>query len=64
MKILTMELAHKSLLELTELINTNTVSSQYVWKYFLERTKKHNPTLNAFNNIHEDGFQDSPELLR
>lgn len=58
-----MELAHKSLLELTELIKNRKTTSQEVWEYFLNRTQKYNPELNAFNTIHEDGFHSSDNTL-
>lgn len=51
-----MELAYKSILELTELIDSGKISSQEVWNYFLTRTKKLDGELQSFLSLHEDGF--------
>lgn len=51
-----MELAYKSILELKELIDSGTLSSQEVWEYFLSRSKKLDGELHSFLCFHEDGF--------
>lgn len=50
-----MELAYKSILELKELIDSGTVTSQEVWSYFYTRTQKLDPKLKSFLSLHEDG---------
>lgn len=58
-----MNLAHKSLLELKQMIDSNEVTAKQVWDYYLERSKKHNNDINAFNSFNENGFNTSSENL-
>ncbi len=48
-----MELAYKSIQELTELVNNGTLSSIQIWEYFNKRAQELNPELNAFNSFNE-----------
>lgn len=43
-----------SLLELSELIKNKKTTKQEIYTYFLERTKKYNEELNAFNTLPVD----------
>ena len=59
-----MELAYKSILELTELIDSGTITSQEVWNYFLMRTKEFDGELHSFLSLHEDGFNKNTWILQ
>ena len=59
-----MELAYKSIEELIALQNAEEISSQEIWNYFLDRTKKYQEELGAFTHIHEDGFKDHDWVLQ
>lgn len=59
-----MDLLGKSLLELKELVNKNKVSYKEVNKYFLNRIKKYNDTLNAYLTICEEGDEGLPIAIK
>lgn len=44
-----MDFKNLSLLELEDLVHSGTTTYQEIYEYFLERTKKYNTELNAFN---------------
>ena len=46
-----MDYKNLSLLELSELIKNKKTTKQEIYTYFLERTKKYNEELNAFNTL-------------
>lgn len=48
-----MEFAFKSLQELQEILQSGKATSKEIYTYFLERSKKYNPELNAFLHFHE-----------
>lgn len=58
-----MSLAHKSLLELKDMIESGKTNSQEIWNYFLKRAKDLDGKLGSFNSFHEDGFVESSEAL-
>ncbi len=58
-----MNLAYKSIQEIKSMIDAWEISSQDVWNYFLDRTKKYDDTLKSFNSINEDGFNSSEWIL-
>lgn len=49
-----MDYKNLSLLELSELIKNKKTTKQEIYTYFLERTKKYNEELNAFNTLPVD----------
>lgn len=59
-----MQLAHKSILEIKNLLDSKQLTSQQVWEYFHERIKKYNSELHAFNSINEAGYNPSDEVLQ
>lgn len=59
-----MDLLGKSLFELKELVNKNKVSYKEVNKYFLNRIKKYNDTLNAYLTICEEGDEGLPIAIK
>lgn len=46
-----MEFKNLSLIELSELIRSGKATSEEIYTYFLDRTKKYNEELNAFNTL-------------
>ncbi len=46
-----MEFKNLSLLELRDLINSGKTTSKSIYDYFLERSTKYNPELNAYNTL-------------
>jgi Asp-tRNA(Asn)/Glu-tRNA(Gln) amidotransferase A subunit family amidase len=46
-----MDFKNLSLIELSELVSSGKATSQEIYTYFLERTKKYNEELNAFNTL-------------
>lgn len=62
--IFPMQLAHKSILEIKNLLDSKQLTSQQVWEYFHERIKKYNSELHAFNSINEAGYNPSDEVLQ
>ena len=46
-----MEFKNLSLIELSELIRSGKTTSEEIYTYFLDRTKKYNEELNAFNTL-------------
>jgi aspartyl-tRNA(Asn)/glutamyl-tRNA(Gln) amidotransferase subunit A len=51
-----MEFKDLSLLELAELIQSGKTTHEEIYAYFLERTKKYNDELNAFNTLPQEGI--------
>jgi Asp-tRNA(Asn)/Glu-tRNA(Gln) amidotransferase A subunit family amidase len=45
------EFKNLSLIELEALIQSGKTTSEEIYTYFLERTKKYNEELNAFNTL-------------
>lgn len=58
-----MDLAYKSIIEIKELIDSQQITKQEVWEYFLSRAKEWDSKIHSFNTFHEDGFNDSEEIL-
>ena len=62
-----MEFKNFSLLDLSDLLKTEKTTSKEIYDYFLERTKKYNPELNAFNTLPEDtpniGSSGNPSMI-
>jgi Asp-tRNA(Asn)/Glu-tRNA(Gln) amidotransferase A subunit family amidase len=48
-----MDFKNLSLIELAGLIKSGETTSDEIYNYFLERTKKYNGELNAFNTLPE-----------
>lgn len=58
-----MEFKNLSLIELTELVTSGEATSEEIYTYFLERTKKYNQELNAFNTLPEEWQVTNGKLL-
>ena len=58
-----MELAYKSILELKGLIDSGELTQQQVWEYFMNRAQTLDTEILSFQGFHEDGFQESDEIL-
>jgi aspartyl-tRNA(Asn)/glutamyl-tRNA(Gln) amidotransferase subunit A len=53
-----MQFKNLSLIELRDLIVSGKTTQKEIYEYFLERTKKYNPELNAFNTLPEEENKD------
>ena len=58
-----MNLAYKSILEIKALLESGAVSNTQVWDFFLARAKNLDPQIQAFNQFHDDGFNNTPGKL-
>lgn len=55
-----MDFKNYSLLELSDMIRDGKATSEEIYAYFLDRTKKYNGELNVFTTLPEENASTSP----